>query len=92
MSQVRLLVNRQERAEWVGAMLCALCIVVPWLEQRLQETLPGRGRLAASSTLAGASRTFALSANLSEEAKQVGVGGTLSDLLHGNQASHEQHN
>lgn len=44
----------QSRAEVVGAILAAICILVPEIEDRLKEALPGRGRQQAAGPIAGA--------------------------------------
>ncbi len=63
----------QLRAEALGAVLAAAAIVTPSIEERLKELQPGRGRLAAASSVAGATSVFALQPGLADGTKQVGV-------------------
>lgn len=66
---------RQLRAEALGAALAAAAIITPSIEERLKELQPGRGRLAAAASVAGASSVFALQPGLADGTKQVGRGG-----------------
>jgi hypothetical protein len=56
----------QVRAEFLGALLVALCLVVPEIEERLRAVLPGRGRQAGADAVEGSSRVFALDGGLPE--------------------------
>lgn len=70
---VALCCSWQARAEALGGLLAAVGVVTPSLEQLLKERQPGRGRLAATEAVEGATRVFALSSTLSDSAKQVGL-------------------
>jgi len=52
------------------AVLAAVCAVVPEIEERLKEALPGRGRLSTSAQIAGATQAFCLAPGLPDAAKQ----------------------
>ncbi|GAB4817808.1 hypothetical protein N2152v2_004854 [Parachlorella kessleri] len=60
----------QVRAEVLGALLAAVGLVTPTLEQLMKEAQPGRGRRTAADTVEGATRVFALRSSLPEAAKQ----------------------
>ncbi len=53
------------------AALSLLCILVPEIEVRLREALPGRGRQSMAESIAGATNGFALAPTLSEDVKKV---------------------
>ncbi|GBF93312.1 hypothetical protein Rsub_06044 [Raphidocelis subcapitata] len=58
--------DAQGRAEFLGALLVALCLVVPEIEERLKSILPGRGRQAGAVSVEGSARVFALDGALPE--------------------------
>jgi hypothetical protein len=60
----------QGRAEALGAVLAAVAVATPALEQRLLEAQPGRGRAAAADAVAGGSNVFALRDSLTESTKR----------------------
>ncbi len=61
----------QARTELLGGLLCALCIATPSVGRRLQEALPGRGRVGSDAG-SGASRSlFQLAADVPEATKTV---------------------
>jgi hypothetical protein len=61
----------QTRVEVLGAILAAVGIAAPTLQQRLEELRPGRGRRAAAESVPGGTNVFALDTeNLSEGVQQ----------------------
>jgi hypothetical protein len=60
----------QARAEVLGAALALVCVVVPEVEERLRQALPGQGRRTAAGPIAGAASAFHLADGLSDGAKQ----------------------
>ncbi|MEW5308917.1 MAG: hypothetical protein WDW38_000837 [Sanguina aurantia] len=60
----------QVRAEFINVTLAALCVVVPEIEVRLREALPGRGRMASAGAIAGSTNAFMLAAGLAETLRQ----------------------
>lgn len=61
----------QTRIEILGAILAAVGIAAPTLQQRLDELRPGRGRRAAAESVPGGTNVFALDTeNLSEGVQQ----------------------
>ncbi|PNH01502.1 hypothetical protein TSOC_012610, partial [Tetrabaena socialis] len=62
--------DAQARAEWLCALLAALCLLVPDIEERLREAMPGRGRQKAADAIAGAANGFFLEPSLGEAAKK----------------------
>ena len=62
----------QVRTEAMGAVLSAVCMAAPTLEQRLKERRPGRGRGALPDTLPCAASCFAIRSGLPDSVKQVG--------------------
>ena len=61
----------QVRAEYLCLLLAGLCVVVPEVEDRLKEVLPGRGRQRMAEKIEGAANGFFLAPSLSERSKQV---------------------
>ncbi|KAG2426849.1 hypothetical protein HYH02_014702 [Chlamydomonas schloesseri] len=62
--------DAQTRSEWLGALLAALCVLVPDIEERLREAMPGRGRQKAADAIAGSANGFFLEPSLPEAAKK----------------------
>ncbi|KXZ41573.1 hypothetical protein GPECTOR_384g189 [Gonium pectorale] len=60
----------QLRSEWLGVLLAAVCALVPDIEERLREAMPGRGRAKAAEAVEGATNCFFLEASLPEAAKK----------------------
>lgn len=61
----------QTRIEILGAILAAVGIAAPTLQQRLDELRPGKGRRAAAESVPGGTNIFALNTeNLSEGVQQ----------------------
>jgi hypothetical protein len=52
------------------ALLVALCVVTPEIEERLKQVLPGRGRQQAAEAVDGAARVFVLAERLPEADKR----------------------
>lgn len=75
-------ISLQARAEALGAVLAAVGLATPSIEQLLKERQPGRGRLAVSEAVEGARSVFALSSGLSERAKQVRGASTGEECKH----------
>lgn len=65
-----LCVPPQVRAEVLCAVLAAVCVVVPEIEERLKEALPGRGRQGTSASVEGATQGFFLAPSLPDATKQ----------------------
>lgn len=61
----------QVRAEVAVLVLAAVSVVVPEVEQRLKEALPGRGRQSMAERVEGATNGFALAPDLPDATKQV---------------------
>lgn len=61
----------QVRCEWLGALLASLCVLVPDIEERLREAMPGRGRQKAAEAIEGSANGFFLEPSLQEAAKKV---------------------
>ena len=61
----------QARAEALGLALAAVAVIIPTVEQRLNELQPGKGRPAAASLTTGSSSLLAIAEGLSPAARQV---------------------
>ena len=62
--------HTQVRAEFLGAILVALLLLVPEIEERLKDAQPGKGRLGAQA-VAGAENGFVYDKSLPEPATRV---------------------
>lgn len=62
----------QGRAELLCVLLASVCLLVPEIEERLKEALPGRGRQKTADTIAGATNGFFLPQDAQDKVKQVG--------------------
>ncbi|GLC46957.1 hypothetical protein PLESTB_001543200 [Pleodorina starrii] len=60
----------QLRSEWLAALLAALCLFVPDIEERLREAMPGRGRQKTSDNIEGSTNCFFLEPSLPEASKK----------------------
>ncbi|KAG2422693.1 hypothetical protein HXX76_015857 [Chlamydomonas incerta] len=60
----------QVRSEWLGVLLASLCVLVPDIEERLREAMPGRGRQKAAEAIEGSANGFFLEPSLPEAAKK----------------------
>lgn len=63
----------QVRAEFVVIALAVLSCLVPEVEERLKEALPGRGRVSMAEKIEGATNAFVLKSGLQDLIKQVSV-------------------
>jgi len=61
----------QLRAEFLDAVLVVLCVLLPDIEERLRQALPGQGRQQVAGSIQGASQAFYLAETLSDTSKQV---------------------
>lgn len=59
----------QDRTELLGLMLAATLVVAPWIEERLLEIQPGRGRKELGA-VEGATNAFLLSPSLGDDRKK----------------------
>ena len=76
--------DAQARAELLGALLAALLLVTPELEERLRAVLPGRGRQQAADAVAGAARVFALAGALPDAERRELAWATFALLKNAN--------
>ena len=61
----------QSRAELLCGALVLMLALVPEIEERLREVLPGRGRQATAGSVEGATNAFLLDKQLADKPKQV---------------------
>jgi hypothetical protein len=61
----------QVRAEYLCLSLAVLCVVVPEVEERLKEALPGRGRQRMADSIAGATNGLFIASKMSDDIKKV---------------------
>ena len=63
----------QGRSELLcGALVLALALI-PEIEERLREVLPGKGRQSSATEISGSTNAFLLDKKLGEKLKQVNV-------------------
>ena len=62
--------SSQSVTETVGLLLAGIGIAAPTLQQRIDESTPGKGRRPPVENLEGASNVFSISENLTEEQKR----------------------
>jgi hypothetical protein len=61
----------QGRAELICGALVLILGLVPEIEERLREALPGKGRLSTATSIAGSTNAFLLDKKLGDKTKQV---------------------
>ncbi|GFR42980.1 hypothetical protein Agub_g3979 [Astrephomene gubernaculifera] len=62
--------DAQLRSEWLGLLLAVMCVLVPEIEERLREAMPGRGRQKTAEAIPGAANCFFLEPSLPESTKK----------------------